>query len=202
LFWPSPTWDEVTYWALDLETGGLDAAHDAILAVGMVPIRAGVVRLAEAYETLVRPSENGHINPTSVQAHQLVPREVVDAPPLGDVVLQIERRLREDDCALLVHNAGIDVRFLRQAYRVLKRSWIRPRVVDTVELLVKSARKTRFVDPSAQQREPELNLAGARKLLGLPEYGAHDALIDAISTAELFLVLRRALKARTLRDLT
>ena len=202
MFWPSPAWDELTYWALDLETGGLDPAHDAILSVGMVPIRAGVVRLAEAYETLVRPSTDSHITAASVQAHQLVPREVVDAPPLEHVIVQIELRLGEESSALLVHHAGIDVKFLRQAYRVLRRPWIRPRVVDTVDLLLKTARKTRFVDPNAQQREPELNLTSARKHLGLPEYGAHDALIDAISTAELFLVLRRALGARTLRDLT
>ena len=36
---------------------------------------------------------------------------------------------------------------------------------------------------------------------GLPDYGAHDALTDAISAAELFLVLRKQLAARTLRDL-
>ncbi len=202
MFWPSPAWDEVTYWALDLETGGLDPAHDAILSVGMVPIRQGVIRLGEAYQSLVRPAADGRIKLESVRAHQLVPREVVDAPPLADVIGEIERRLGEDDCALLVHNASIDVRFLRQAYRTLRRSWIRPRVVDTVDLLLKIASKARFVDPHAQHREPELNLASARKRLGLPEYGAHDALLDAISAAELFLVLRRALGARTLRDVS
>lgn len=176
--------------------------RDAILAVGMVPIRRGVVRLIESYETLVRPSAERSIQPESVQAHQLVPREVLDAPPLVDVLAQIERRLAEDECALLVHNAAIDVKFLRHAYRTLGRSWIRPRVVDTVDLLVKAARNARFIDPHADQRDPVLNLAAARKSLGLPSYGVHDALTDAISTAELLLVLRRALGARTLRDLT
>jgi DNA polymerase-3 subunit epsilon len=192
----------VTYWALDLETGGLDPARDAILSVGMVPIRRGVVRLAEAYESLVRPSAERTITAKSVQAHQLVPREVLDAPPLAVVVKEIERRLTESGCALLVHQAAIDVKFLRQAYRGLERAWFRPRVVDTVELLLKAAKKARFLDPNAQQLDPDLNLASARRRIGLPEYGAHDALTDAISTAELFLVLRRALGARTLRDLT
>jgi DNA polymerase-3 subunit epsilon len=36
---------------------------------------------------------------------------------------------------------------------------------------------------------------------GLPPYQAHDALTDAVATAELFLVLRHELGARTLRDL-
>ena len=46
-----------------------------------------------------------------------------------------------------------------------------------------------------------MNLAQARRRHGLPEYQAHDALTDAIAAAELFLVLRHALGARTLRDL-
>jgi DNA polymerase-3 subunit epsilon len=199
-FWASPPWVEVTYWALDLETGGLDPARDAILAVGMVPLRAGTIRLGEAYETLVRPTAAGAIRPESVRTHQLVPRDVSGAPPVGDVLREIDERLR-GGAVLLVHQAAIDVRFLRAAYGAAGLRWPRPVVVDTVELLVKAARKQRFIDPGAQQRDPVLNLAEARQRFGLPEYGAHDALTDAVATAELFLVLRKALAARTLRDL-
>jgi DNA polymerase-3 subunit epsilon len=39
----SPAWDSVTYWSIDLETGGLDARRDALLAVGMVPVRGGII---------------------------------------------------------------------------------------------------------------------------------------------------------------
>jgi DNA polymerase-3 subunit epsilon len=49
---------------------------------------------------------------------------------------------------------------------------------------------------------PVLNLSRARREHGLPEYQAHDALTDALAAAELFLVLRKELGARTLRDLT
>jgi DNA polymerase-3 subunit epsilon len=121
------------------------------------------------------------------------------APPLAEVVGEIDRRL--GDGVLLVHQAAIDVRFLRRAFDEARRRWPSPKVVDTVDLLVKAARKERFIDPAAQEREPELNLWAARARYGLPAYAAHDALTDAIATAELFLVLRRALGARTLRDL-
>ncbi len=198
MLWPSPAWDDLTYWALDLETGGLDPRSDPIIAVGMVPVRGSVIRLGEAFETLVRPAGDSPISAESMRAHQLLPGEVRDAPPLPEVLGEIDRRLRED--VLLVHQAAIDVRFLRQAHRTLGLRWRRPRVVDTVDLLVKVARKARFIDPDAHA-EPELNLGAARARLGLPDYGAHDALTDAVATAELFLVLRRTLRARTLRDL-
>jgi DNA polymerase-3 subunit epsilon len=199
VIWPSPAWDEVVYWSLDLETGGLDPRRDPIVAVGMVPVRAGTVRLGESWQSLVRADGSRAISPASVRAHQLVPGEVRTAPPLVEVVGEIDRRL--GDGVLLVHQAAIDVRFLRRAFDEARRRWPSPKVVDTVDLLVKAARKERFIDPAAQEREPELNLWAARARYGLPAYAAHDALTDAIATAELFLVLRRALGARTLRDL-
>jgi len=199
VFWPSPPWDRVTYWALDLETGGLDARVDPILSVGMVPIRDGVIRLGESYASLVRPGAAAEIDPASISAHQLLPGEVRSAPPLEDVLFEIDRRLREG--VLLVHQAAIDVRFLKRAYRTTQLRYPGPPVVDTVTLLVKAAKRARFVDPAAPEHEPDLNLVVARRANGLPDYAQHDALTDAISAAELFLVLRRKLAAKTLRDL-
>jgi DNA polymerase-3 subunit epsilon len=198
VLWPSPPWDSVVYWTLDLETGGLDPKSDALLAVGMVPVRGGAVTLRDAWQSLVRP-DVGAVSSESIRTHQLVPADVQAAPPLGDVVAEVDRRVREG--VLLVHNARIDVGFLRRAFERCDRSWPRPRVVDTVDLLVRLLKKQRFVDPAAGERPPVLNLSAARRELGLPDYQAHDALTDAIATAELFLVLRRRLNARTLRDL-
>jgi DNA polymerase III subunit epsilon len=200
VLWPSPPWDSVTYWALDLETGGLDSRSDPILSVGMVPVRQAAIRLGEAFESLVRPEAQApDIDPASIRAHQLVPGDVREAPPLPDVLREVDRRIR--DGALLVHQAAMDVPFLRRGYKRAGLRWPSPPVVDTVALLLKAARRARFLDPNAPEHEPELNLSKARRVLGLPDYGAHDALTDAISTAELFLVLRKQLAARTVRDL-
>jgi DNA polymerase-3 subunit epsilon len=196
----SPTWSSVVYWSLDIETGGLDARRDPIIAVGMLPIREGVIRLGEAYQSLVQPEAGREIRPESVRAHQLLRREVGQAPQLGQVLLEVDRRLREG--ALLVHHQAIDVQFLKNSYRRLGRRWPRPPVVDTAELILKLDRKSRFLRPADGLAEPpSTNLAEARRHHGLPEYTAHDALTDAIATAELFLVLRQLLQARTLRDL-
>ena len=200
MLWPSPQWESVTYWALDLETGGLDPAHDPILSVGMVPVRGGGIRLGESWSSLVRPEEAREIDPSSIFAHHLLPGEVRSAPPVEAVLREVDRRLREG--ALLVHHAPLDVGFLRRAYRRRGLRWPGPPVVDTVQLLMKAAKRARFLDPDAPEHEPELNLLAARRKLGLPDYGQHDALIDAIAAAELFLVLRRQVGAKRLRDLT
>jgi DNA polymerase-3 subunit epsilon len=165
----------------------------------MVPVRQAGIRLGEAFSSLVRPEEARVIDPASIQAHQLLPGDVREAPPLDEVLLEVDRRIREG--ALLVHQAALDVPFLRRAYKRSGLRWPSPPVVDTVVLLLKAARRARFLDPDAPEHEPELNLSKARRALGLPDYGAHDALTDAISAAELFLVLRKQVAARTLRDL-
>jgi DNA polymerase-3 subunit epsilon len=189
----------VTYWALDLETGGLNPREDPILSVGMVPVREGGIRLGEAFSTLVRPEEARTIDPASIRAHHLLPGDVREAPLIADVLARIDGRLREG--ALLVHQAALDVPFLRLAYRRAGLRWPAPPVVDTVALLIKAAKRARFLDPDAPDKEPELNLAAARRKLGLPDYGSHDALTDAVSAAELFLVLRKQIGAKSLRDL-
>lgn len=199
MFFSSPAWDSVVYWALDLETGGLDPKRDPIIAVGMLPIRGGRVRLGESYRTLVRPPDGRPIDPGSVRAHQLVWGEVKDAPPISEVLPEVDRRLSEG--ALLVHHQRIDVAFLKDAYRRCGLRWPSPPVVDTVDLLVKQAHRRHLRNPELPADPPALNLAAARELNGLPPYQAHDALTDAVATAELFLVLRNALRAKTLRDL-
>jgi DNA polymerase-3 subunit epsilon len=199
MLFSSPAWDSVVYWALDLETGGLDARRDPIIAVGMLPIRAGKVRLGEGYRTLVRPADGRPIDPESVRAHQLVWGEVKDAPPVADILPEVHRRIAEG--VLLVHHKGVDVAFLKDAYRRSGMRWPSPPVVDTVDLLAKVARRRHLKRPELPADPPSLNLSVAREAHGLPPYQAHDALTDALATAELFLVLRHALGARTLRDL-
>lgn len=199
MLFSSPAWDSVVYWALDLETGGLDARRDPILAVGMLPVRQGTLRLGETYYSLVRPEGGRTIDPQSVRAHQLVLDEVRQAPPVADVLRDIDRRLREG--VLLVHHRSLDIAFLRGAYRRHGMRWPAPPVVDTVDLLIRAKRRSPFHDPHLPKQLPVLNLSRARREYGLPDYQAHDALSDAIAAAELFLVLRNALGARRLRDL-
>jgi DNA polymerase-3 subunit epsilon len=199
MFWLEPPWDSQVYWALDLETGGLDPKCDPILSVGMVPIRDGSIRVGESWTSLVRPDPGNRIDPESIAAHHLVPADVAGAPTLREALTAVDVRLR--GAVLLVHQAAIDVAFLKRAYGANGLRWPRPPVVDTVELLMKAARRARLVNPSAPDTDPELNLSHSRASFGLPDYGRHDALTDAISTAELFLVLRRRLAAKRLRDL-
>lgn len=195
-FGPSPAFTDVLFWSLDLETGGLAPQRDPILAVGMVPIREGTIRLGESYSSFVRPSTAHVSDSRSLQAHNLIPADLRDAPSLHDVLGEVDVRLREG--VLLVHFAAVDVAFLKAAYVAAGRPWPSPTVVDTARLLEKLADVERL---ASKVREPSFNLAAARRDLGLPLYPSHDALTDAVATAELLLLLITKLGARTLRKL-
>ena len=193
----SPAWDAVTYWALDLETSGLEPKRHVILSAGMVPIRAGVVRWGERWESLVRPADGANIPADGLRAHHILPGELEGAPALADVLPEVDRRLREG--VPLLHFGQLDLGFLREAYRAHGLAWPKPRAVDTLELLLKLDHRRHHLTP--HPTPPRTSLPEAREDLGLPAYANHHALTDALATAELFLALRARLQARTLHDL-
>lgn len=193
---PSPALDDLVVWALDLEMSGLDPDRDSILAVGMVPIRGGTIHFGERFASFTRPAELSSLSTEGLRAHHLLPADLAAAPALADVLPDVDRRLREGP--LLLHFAGLDLAFLRRAYRRHGLAWPDPPVIDTIDLLLKLQRRLeRWTPHPAPLRT---SLSEARAALGLPAYPAHDATMDALATAELFLVLRHKLGARTVRD--
>ncbi len=193
---PSPAWDEVVFWALDLETTGLNPKTDRILSVGLVPIRQGIIRYGERFATLVQPPAGETLSTEGLPAHHILPGDTASAPRLADVLPEIDRRLQEG--VLLVHFRQLDLAFLREAYRRVGRPWRRPRVVDTIDLLLRlHDRQQRWTPHPAP---PRTALPAAREALGLPPYAHHDALSDALATAELYLALRSRLGLCRLRS--
>ena len=193
---PSPRWDHAVYWALDLETSGLRTDADEILSVGMVPIRHGVIRFGERFASLVRPTLNETVSTEGLRAHQLIPAEYADAPPIGHILPEIDRRLREG--ILLVHHAPLDVGFLKTAHRRTGLAQPQMRVLDTIDLLLTLHHTRHRFTPHPPA--PRTGLADARSDLGLPAHAQHDALGDALATAELFLLLRQRLGIGRLRE--
>jgi len=190
----SRPWSDVECWALDLEMTGLDPTRDRIVAVGMVPVRERAVHVGERFSSMV----GGDGPPgTGVTVHHLLPAQLVDAPPLTDVIAEIDGRLR--GAVLVLHAGSVDLPFLRRAYRETGRPWPDPPVVDTLALLRRHERH-RLVHEPVETAVPA-SLSAARARFGLPAHDSHEALSDAIATAELLLVLAQRLGARTLRDL-
>jgi DNA polymerase-3 subunit epsilon len=195
--WRSPPWDEVVYCALDLETSGLRPRDDEILSVAAIPIRGGVIRYGERFASAVRPPDPQHLSLAGLRAHHLLPGDLAGAPSLPELLHLLDARLRAG--VLVLHHAPLDLGFLRRAYRRAGARWPRPPVVDTVTLLQRLERRRQFLHPHPTPLPKALG--AARASLGLAAHHEHNALADALATAELFLVLRARLGIERLRGL-
>lgn len=188
-------WRGRTLWALDLETGGLDPRNDPILSVGMVAIRGGAIALADCFHTAVRPDRP--IGRESLLIHHLLPDELEAAPLSSTVLPAVAQRVEAG--VLVVHEQRVDVPFLDRAFRsagIDRPTFV---VIDTVRLLLRYAHRHGHLTP--ERREFPTGLSEARARFGLPPHRAHEALSDAVATAELFLVLAHRLRARTVGHL-
>lgn len=182
--------------AFDLETSGLDARRDGIVAVGWVPIDGATIRWGGAFRALVddpRPNTPGAER--SLGIHQILPSEASGG--LGPREL-IERVLDElqSGRVLLVHGASIERAFLAAtAARAGLPAATWP-AVDTLAYLraIEAVRlhvQDRLGESNRLARHVPTVLAEARRFFDLPEYPAHDPLLDALAAAELYLLLAR-----------
>ena len=164
--------------SLDFETTGLDSKSDSILSMGYVELRGGEILLATARHTLVRSSDP--LTEESVVIHGITDDAAAFGVSLDEATSELLKHLAGK--VLLAHHAAIEVGFLHQACRQLYGMAPVIPVIDTLALARKwLARRNKEATQGA------LRLYALRERYGLPRYNAHNALSDALATAELFL---------------
>jgi DNA polymerase-3 subunit epsilon len=172
-------WRSVEYVALDFETTGLDLRSDTVISYGVVPVRHGRAIVAESVHQLIEP----HVppSPRSQTIHELRPQDLVGHPSLPEARDRLRTAL--DGRYLLVWFAGVEIHFLDAIFGGGKRRW-RRRTVDVRNLAI-------AVDggAGATRDKPGYPLTGTAERYGVPVADAHQALDDALVTAQLFLVL-------------
>lgn len=171
-----------TYVALDLETTGLDAEHDAIIEVAAIKFRDDEV--LDTFATFVNPGR--HIPLQVTELTGIRDADVAGAPRLHDVLSRLARFIGQ--CPLVGHSVEFDLGFLRRHLRMPENG-----LFDTFEL-------AGVLLPGAE-RYSLSELAG---ILGIELKQAHRALDDAQATYRLFraLLLRAAaLPPRLLKEI-
>ncbi|MES3630318.1 MAG: exonuclease domain-containing protein [Longimonas sp.] len=163
--------------AVDLELTGLDPHTDQIVSIGWVPIENGRVRLARAERVFVQI--DGSVD-HSATVHGIVDASLREAVPLRDAVEPLLQDMSES--VLLAHHAPVETGFLNAACRSLFGAPLLVPVIDTVPL------GRRLIERGTRSAsDADLGLDAQRRRFHLPPYPAHDALTDAVATAELFL---------------
>ena len=163
--------------ALDFETTGLNASKEQILSIGFVHIQNNEILLNSAHHQII--CTKGELNEENVTIHQITDDTKEKGENLEAVIKTLLQALAGK--VMLVHFARIERSFLQAACLQLYGMAPAFPIIDTLEMARKRLdRESLRYPPSA------LRLFNLREAHQLPRYAAHNALSDALATAELF----------------
>ncbi|HWC69585.1 MAG TPA: 3'-5' exonuclease [Actinomycetota bacterium] len=175
----SARWTSASFAALDFETTGLDLGNDVVVSFGVVPVDAGRVKVRDSIHQLVAPAVPP--TPRSQTIHELRPQDLQHAPGIEEARDLLAAALAAR--FLLAWFADIEVHFLAAIFGGSLRRW-RRRTIDVRNLAIACDGR-----PSSERRVPGYRLSATAASYGVPVANPHDALDDALVTAQLFLVL-------------
>jgi DNA polymerase-3 subunit epsilon len=177
-------WRAVPYSVLDIETTGFSHRRDSMLSIGLIDIEDGRIQLDRSWYSLLQPPDGVEIPAESIRVHGLLRGDVAQARPAEEVLPELLNRL--GGRVLVVHYAAIDIKFLSHA---LKRLWgvdLRGPAIDTMLIA-----QTLYQRQRRLGGDDSMNMVTALSPLaeqaGIPSHGQHNALGDALTTAQLFL---------------
>ncbi|MBL8421823.1 MAG: DNA polymerase III subunit epsilon [Dechloromonas sp.] len=165
---------ELTYTVFDTETTGLQpSAGDEIIQIGAARIVNNRLLRQEIFDQLVDPERP--LKPESIQIHGIT-EDMLRGKPKIDVVLPAFHEFCADT-VLIAHNAAFDMRFLQLKEARTGVRFTQP-VLDTLLL-------SAVVHPHQESHK----LDDILDRLGIDIDSRHNALDDALVTAEVFLKL-------------
>lgn len=157
---------------LDCEMTGLSPSQDAILSIGWVLINDGFIEYASGRHVLCHASENVG---DSVTIHGLSDRQIAGASSISQALSLLAKDL--NGAVAVFHHAHLDLAFLQRAAMACFSCPLPFQYVDTMAI------EKRRLD--RQGKAGSLQLSLCRDRYGLPHSHAHNALSDAMATAEL-----------------
>ena len=170
----------------------LDARTGHLLSLAWVPVDGAIIHAGRGEHRLLLAT--GDVG-DSATIHGIRDRDLVQGEDPG-TVLSAFLAAAAGRIAVF-HHAPLDLAFLNRLHR---RCYGLPLSLSVIDTLARERRRRQrrglLIAPG------DLTLAACRRHYGLPDYPAHDALGDALATAELLLAqLVHAGEDVTLRDL-
>jgi DNA polymerase-3 subunit epsilon len=177
--------ERLTFVVFDTETTGLlPTEGDEIVQIAAVRIVNGRRVETEVFDTLVNPGRR--IPPGSTEVHGISDAMVADAPDIVEVGRKFHKFA--EGAVLVAHNAPFDMEFLRRKEVAIGQNFDNP-ILDTVLL---------SAVVFGQSESHSLDALTHRLGITIPEEARHTAIGDTVATADAFLKLLPALKARGL----
>ena len=170
-------WRQVSFLVVDAEMSSLDVSEGELLSVGWVCIEQGSIALESARHYLVKPDNSVG---QSATIHNLRDCELLEA----DTQQRVLRLFLEAAAGkvLVFHHARLDIAYLDS---VSRREFNAPILMPAVDTLLQEKKLLERRDRPIQSGD--LRLQACRDRYNLPPYPAHNALLDALATAELLV---------------
>lgn len=172
-------WRKVSFMVVDAEMSSMDVSIGELLSVGWVVVENGSIALGSAQHHLIRTERSVG---QSATIHHLRDYDLIDAHApervLGHFFDVLPGKI------LVFHNAALDMAFLN---KISRRYFNAPILMPCVDTLLQEENLLRRRDKPI--RPGELRLQACRDRYGLPHFHGHNALLDALATAELLLAM-------------
>ena len=164
------------YVVVDVETSGLNTARDHLIAIGAVAVTHGRIQLSNSLEIVLQQTEASEKD--NILIHGIGGNVQREGVPPADALLTFLEYLNKDP--LIAFHVAFDQTMINRALKQFLgfrfgHAWVDLAYVAPA-LHPRIARHTRALD----------DWMG---LFGISNYARHNALADALATAELFLVL-------------
>ncbi len=193
---PDTPVDDIRYVAIDTELTGLNEHRDSIVSIGAVRMKGGRIELGDTFYQLVSPRTE--LKADSVVIHEITPSDVAEQPAI-DSVLDALLDFCGDD-VLVGHFIGIDLSFLNRELVRTRHRTIGNAAIDTLSIY-DWLRKRMKTDPCFSAALARYRLHDVIKCFNIPVNGAHNAIMDAYTTAQLFQRFLPLVKQAGIRDI-
>ncbi|EGN74451.1 DNA polymerase III epsilon subunit-like 3'-5' exonuclease [Idiomarina sp. A28L] len=180
---PNARLSDIPLLSIDFETTGFDPSKHGIVSIGSMPLNLQRIFNQQAKQWLAKPRRS--LNTESIVIHGITHSQLQEAPDLLDILDELLETIAGH--ILVVHYRGIERPFLDVALRERIGEGIEFPVIDTMQLEARMHRAKRLSlwQRMRGQKQVSIRLADSRTRYGLPWYHPHDAVTDALATAEL-----------------
>lgn len=183
---PSNRFFEHDFLVVDCEMSGLDAKNNELLSLGWVRIKRGQIDYNSRKHILIH-SQAGVGD--SINIHGLCDQRLAGASSASMALSLLAKHI--DGAVLVFHHALLDIAFIQ---RYAQECFACPMMFAYIDTLAIEQKRLAQLGTSAP-----LQLASCRERYNLPSAFQHNAMFDALATAELLLAQYAHMKRR--RDL-
>jgi len=187
---------KVRYAVIDTELTGLNDRTDSIVSIGALHLIDGRIDLGYSFYRLLKPRTA--LRSAGILIHEITPSEVEEEPEIDQVLQDFLSFC--DHCVLVGHCLSIDLKFITKEVKRLQGSHLTHPALDTLTLY--RWLRTHWPAEACFSPTPEsVDLYGIARGFGISAHGAHNAVMDAFITAQLFQQFLSWLEKTGIKDL-